>query len=49
MSNEFFEPLKAYDGYRASFLANTEEYFDGLVEKSAIDINRNREEVKKYL
>ena len=48
MSNEFFEPLKAYGGYKASFLANTEEYFDGLTEKSAIDINKNREEVKNY-
>lgn len=48
MSNEFFEPLKLYDDYKVSFRTNTEEYFDGLVKKSAIDIDKNREEVKNY-
>ncbi len=48
MSNEFFEPLKSYGEYKSRFCANTEEFFDGLVERSAIDINKNREEVKNY-
>ncbi|MFA5223122.1 MAG: hypothetical protein WC411_02215, partial [Bacilli bacterium] len=43
-----FEPLLAYKNvYKDLYNKNTTEYFDGLVEKSQIDIEANRETNRK--
>lgn len=43
------EPLAAYRQiYRESFRRNCEEYFDGLVKESGVDVEGNRSTVKAY-
>ncbi|MCI8733308.1 MAG: phage holin family protein [Clostridia bacterium] len=49
MEDILLEPLKAYKSvYEKSFNENVKAYFSGLVEKSGIDKQENRETVKKY-
>ena len=47
--DSLLEPLTAYKTkYQEAFQANCKEYFDGLIEKSGIDLAQNRQTVSKY-
>ncbi len=49
MDDILLEPLKAYkDFYEERFDENVKNYFDDLVEKSAMDVEQNRQTVKEY-
>ncbi len=48
--DSILEPLTAYKTqFESAFRRNCEEYFDGLVEKSGIDLVENRRTVNAYL
>jgi len=47
--DSIFEPLEYYRDYgKATHQANVSEYFDDLVKKSGINVEQNKETVKKY-
>ncbi len=47
--NSILEPVKLYNNeFKDKFNDNCEKFFDDLVKKSGIDINENRDLVKKY-
>ena len=47
--NSILEPVKLYNQqFKDKFNENCEKYFDELVEKSGINIEENRQNVKKY-
>ncbi|MDE6790720.1 MAG: hypothetical protein K2J61_03255 [Clostridia bacterium] len=47
--DRLLEPVKAYNEfYEREFDANARDYFNDLVEKSGIDVEQNRDTVKKY-
>lgn len=45
---EILEPLKEYQGYQRTFDESVEKTFEDLVKKSKIDVEQNRETVRKY-
>ncbi len=49
MEAVIYNPLEEYESkYRALHEKNTSEFFDGLVKKSGVDIDKNRRTVKEY-
>ena len=49
MAEKILEPLKYYEGVgQATHAENVTAHFDGLVEKSGVNVEQNRATVKKY-
>lgn len=49
MNSVIYDPLEEYESkYKANHFANTNQFFEKLVEQSGIDIEKNRATVKKY-